>query len=162
MNCKQAQEWISRDIDGELHTADQEILTQHLIQCPDCRQIRDHWMKASQLLKQTAQVKIPDAEETWQEIRSQLNQPKIASQSNLLPFPSIIRWVSAAAAIIAISLGIRFLLQEPPLETYAFQNEVEFVETDIPDSSPAVYVDDESGWTIVWIFESQDLDEETI
>jgi predicted anti-sigma-YlaC factor YlaD len=162
MNCKQAQEWISRSMDGDLCTADQEVIEKHLIQCPSCRQIQDHWMAAAQLLKQTAHVKIPDAEETWEEIRSQLDQHETVSRGNLLPFPSIIRWASAAAAVIAISLGVRFVVQEPSLETYAFHNEVEFVETDIPNSSPVVYVDDESGWTIVWILESQDLDEETI
>jgi predicted anti-sigma-YlaC factor YlaD len=161
MNCKQAQEWISRGMDGELSTTDRERLEQHLIQCPGCRQIQDHWMSASQLFKQTSQVKIPDAEETWQEIRSQLDQPEKTPRDNLLPFPSIIRWASAIAAVIAVSFGIRFVLQKPSLETHAFQNEVEFVESDIPDSSTAIYVDDESGWTIVWVFESQDLDEET-
>lgn len=118
-------------------------------------------MNASQLFKQTGHVKIPNAEETWQEIQSRLDQPETTPRDNLLPFPSIIRWASAIAAVIAVSFGIRFVLQEPALETYAFQNEVEFVESDIPDSSTAIYVDDESGWTIVWVFESQDLDEET-
>lgn len=155
MNCKQAQEWISREMDGELHTVDQIVLEKHLMQCPACKKVKEHWMSASQLLKQTADVKIPDATDVWAEIRSQIEKEKLTSRNTLFPFPALLKWTSAAAAIIAVTLGIRFMTPEPA-EIFAFQNEVEFVETDLSDSSPVVYIDEESGWAIVWILQSLD------
>ena len=43
----------------------------------------------------------------------------------------------------------------------ASESVVEFVDTDIPDASPVVYTDEQSGWTVVWVTEMIPISDET-
>ena len=57
----------------------------------------------------------------------------------------------AAAAAVAFIGTVTWLGLRTPAQGEFEPNIVEFVSSDIPDSSTYVYSDEESGWTVVWV-----------
>ena len=50
MNCKEWQDWIQRNLDGDLSPAEGEELNRHLSTCPVCAQVARELEKVSRLL----------------------------------------------------------------------------------------------------------------
>jgi len=95
-----------------------------------------------------------DSDQAWLELRRRIaadhqTAEGIASprRATLLSFPRVL---SAAAAVVALGIAVWWPLHHMGHSApgvYA----VDFLETDLTDSTPVIYIDEPSGWTVVWI-----------
>lgn len=152
MNCRAAQRLMSAERDGALATGERADLESHLAGCADCRQARAAVAGAINRWRATqAKVAVPDSERAWQDIRREIRRGAPADAPGVRPFP---RWAlatgAAAAVIVAVAFGPRWsggpVNAEEPRAAIA---RADFVET-AGNSSSMVYVDDKSGWLVVW------------
>ncbi|MBK1878653.1 hypothetical protein [Pelagicoccus mobilis] len=147
----QAQQLMSLLHDGELSPEGAERLNEYLQSNPEAIDWLEN-LDATSDLEQSCPTPSQKAEAvtTIQEsIAAEAKAPS-AGGNVLLRFPTLFRPIAAAAAVAVIGtvtwLGLR------PSATAEFEpNIVEFVASDIPDSSTYVYSDEESGWTVVWV-----------
>ncbi len=97
----------------------------------------------------------------WREIRREIQSaesplaeeiPEITATAS----PWFWRAPAAMAALLALSLGLYFVLPtaKENAAAYADATVVEFMETEIPGAGTLVYVDEDSGWTVLWVVES--------
>jgi anti-sigma factor RsiW len=166
MNCRDNESLILAERDGALTNTQLAVLSDHVAACPACRQLRANLMATLDTYKTgVAGVTAPDANEAWRDLQTHLNQP--AKKRPLAP----VIWFAAplaAAAALAVSFFVtRPNLPSPSVPTPATQNVAaarlpiplhdpsviagaDFVEAGDPNASTVVYVDDESGWLVVW------------
>lgn len=137
--------------DGELSSDGAERLNEFLERNPDAID----WLENLETVSGTEQV-LPSPTQRAESLSFIQNEISAEEEvpagggNILLKFPSLFRPIAAAAAVAVIGtitwLGLR------PSATVDFEpNIVEFVASDIPDSSTYVYSDEESGWTVVWV-----------
>jgi predicted anti-sigma-YlaC factor YlaD len=147
MNCRAAQRLLSADRDGALDTLERAGLDEHVAACAECRQFRVTLEVAAAELKTAAtRVTVPDEDRAWQDIHREIRAGRpVAARSWWAP----VRWALplGAAALFAVVAFVPMDRDDdgPP----AAVARAEFVE--VPNnSSSVVYVDDKSGWLVVW------------
>ncbi len=167
MNCTRSHHLLSAERDHALGAGERADLEQHLAGCAECRQFRTRLDKAvAGWRADVAARPAPDAERAWQDIRREIRAgaagdsvtglPRGAFQSRARPQWRSGRWslsvgALGAAAVIALSV---WGLRRPGPDVFApvALNEgssVEYVE--VPENAASmVFVDDESGWVVVW------------
>lgn len=160
---------LSRWMDGELNTHETEMLESRIDLDAFLKNNRDVWMEIRSNLRMDA-GELPKpamVAADWAELESMLPTRRSWKNSRsmdhkLIHFPWV--WVggfAAMAATVAISIGVWVHDTKPaPDLGNAFADldsemSVSFVETDIPGASSMVYVDESSGWTIVWVTDPQ-------
>lgn len=169
MNCQDAESQILAARDAPLGAADAAVLAQHLQECASCRRLADGLTHAAEAWREKDQaIAIPDARREWHAVRRRIRQTS-ASPTPAQGLPSwnrLLRLALPVAGAAAVAIGISIRQAAPPepslepilasadwshLEEH-FTNyaRAEYVETDNIDVSPFVYVDEESGWLIVW------------
>lgn len=101
-------------------------------------------------------------EREFQEIQKQL-EPKTDTHRNILPFHSgwLINVVGIAAAAVITVSGF-WLWNRSAQNAYSYTSNVAFVETDIVGASSMIYMDEQSGWTLVWLDVPEDSTAEDI
>ncbi len=147
MNCHSAQRLLSAERDGALATGERAGLAAHVAGCAECRQFQAKCVEAIEGLKAAAtRVAVPDEERAWQDIRREL---RAARPTAARAWWNLGRWalpLGAAAALAAVAvIGPSWTDDDGP-QTVA---RAEFVEVS-GDASSVVYVDDKSGWLVVW------------
>ena len=157
MNCRAAQRLLSAERDGPLENSERVKLEAHIGGCRECRQARAVVSAAvSEWRRSSAAIAVPDAERAWQDIRREIrtSAPADTRGSRVLP-----RWtlpLTAAAAVVAGTTAFRWFGDStPPLATSLEVARADFVET-APNTSSVVYVDDKSGWLVVWSVNDND------
>lgn len=157
MNCEKAQKWISLEMDGELSPRRMARLQAHLEMCPGCRQTRDEWTSVGIRMRdrQIPVLKTPEA--AWADVRRAIRSDEEerfeAEESWVIGAP--LRWAAAALLVMILGSGLFLNLQKGGRGmARAGGTEVEFVETGLPDATPMVYEDSESGWTVIWVVEA--------
>lgn len=91
----------------------------------------------------------------WHDVRRRLDSRSQQRRSK------ISRWGLGVIASTAVALGSLSLILKSPvtdsLSAKAPQTDlVEMVETDLENTVPVVYLDQPSGWTVVWVIEEAD------
>lgn len=154
MNCDQAEKWISRSLDAELEVARQRKLDEHLAGCASCSRLKTEWEKLGNALREEVAATLPDTDAAWADIRERIHESE-AGRSKIIPWQVHFRWAAGLAALFLLSFGVYFSRPRPVSEAVPLPvgTTVEFVETEIPGASPMVYMDQESGWTVVWVVE---------
>jgi len=159
MNCRSAQRLLSAERDGALATSERTDLEAHLVACGSCRQFRAIIGDAAGAWRaSTTQVRVPDAEQTWQAIRREIRE---GDSRVARPAPNPFRWllpVGAGAALAAVIVMVApQWRQGSALTPQAHEREVARVDfVEVPDGgSSMVYVDDKSGWLVVWAVDSK-------
>jgi len=160
MNCRNAQRLLSAERDGALADSKRIDLEAHVGACAECRQARfalaeavEHWRGT------TGRVLSPDPERAWQDIRREIrrNESPSAAQKEKT---RLLRWGvptgAVAALIFAAALGAHWLgTSIPEASTHLNVARADFVET-ASGTSSMVYVDDKSGWLVVWAVNDSD------
>ena len=151
MNCQRAQHLLSVERDRPLTANEQTELAHHLGGCAGCAQLRQDLAAGAQSWREvTAAVPIPDAAEEWRRFQQRLDgRPTVVHHR---PRPAIRTWAAfplAVAAAVALILWIR-PSHVPEAAMVGIQPRAEFVETNDRASSTLVYVDEQSGWLVVW------------
>ena len=139
---------MSKLLDGELESQEAAKLSSYLHKNPEDLD----WMESNSLLAQAAfePAAQGDLSKTIAAVEAEIASHR-KPQSKLIPFPPFLLKLSIAAAIAIVGTlaWLNFAPSESPLqESYA---RIEFVDTDIPNASPVVYTDEESGWNVVWV-----------
>ena len=148
----QAQQLMSLLRDGELSAEGAERLNEFLKRNPEAV----NWMESLDIALDTDSNCIEQGQKEGaiaaiQEIVSNEDgSSKSEASGTLLRFPAFFRPVAAAAAIAVVGT-VTWLGLRPSAPVDFEPNIVEFVSSDIPDSSTYVYSDEESGWTVVWV-----------
>ncbi|MEM7792525.1 MAG: hypothetical protein AAF546_14065 [Verrucomicrobiota bacterium] len=130
--------------DDELPARERRVVEDWLESSPEGRIQLEQWQRLRSNLSVDA-LPVPDPEKEWEDVREQIEIP--TRRTRTTPFPRII---GAAAAILAFALVFRFTTAPTPAEE---SHPVVLVDTEIEDASAIVYVDEESGWTVVWVEE---------
>ena len=149
MNCREAQKQLAADSGRASGDAGSADLAQHLAACPACRQTRDALVSAiTSWQDETRAVAVPDAESEWQDLRRQLrNDVSITQRRNPLAWLAIPLTAAAAAAVAFLAAPGR---NEAAANGGRQIARAEFVEVRGGNASTTVFVDDKSGWLIVW------------
>src|SRR3954471_10104074 len=159
MNCREAQNQIFAERDGALAETERAALVSHVAGCGDCRRMREdlavtltHWQATAQ------DAAVPDAEREWHAVRRKIRGGVEAGEVRLTPRrPGLLTWLAvpvAAAGALALALFISTPGSTPvdgavhPPATHLAR--AESVEVSGRAASTMVYVDDKSGWLIVW------------
>jgi len=179
VNCRQAQDELLAARDTSHGAAGSGALTAHVQGCSDCQAIQQQRIAATAAWQETeANVTIPDAQQEWHAVQRRLRQDESTDRATAwwrrtLPYTAPL---AAAAVALVIWTGREtpssnvIVAPEPTSEIaqidddpwaefadhFAYAANVEYVETDNEDATPFVYVDDESGWLIVWASEPSD------
>ena len=147
MNCSSAQRLLSAERDGAPASPERAGLAAHVAGCAECRRIQAEWVKTQANLNVAAtRVVVPDEERAWQEIHREIRATRPTAAR---AWWNLGRWVlplGAAAALAAVAWIGPSWTDENGSQAGA---RAEFVEV-AGDASSVVYVDDQSGWLVVW------------
>ncbi len=159
MNCAEAEQKLSALLDDEIAESDRLQMQEHLAECAACREQLEEWREYGSLLRASPVPKNVDSTGAWAEIRERIDEERSSTRSSI-PGGGNLVWSGAAAALLVFSTGVYFWISnrtdEQEIE-YGITR-VEYVETEIPDATPVVYVDSETGLTIIWIVEPDDAE----
>lgn len=157
MNCEKAQEWISLEMDGELSPRRAARLRAHLDKCPACFKAREAWGAIGEQVR-ARQVPAPkSAEAAWADVRRAIRseQAERVEEEQTWAVGTPLRWAAAALLVMIVGAGLFVKLQKGPGGLVRGGGTVvEFVETGLPDATPMVYEDSESGCTVIWVVEA--------
>jgi anti-sigma factor RsiW len=155
MNCSQAGKALSRHLDGELPAGEVASLEKHLSSCSACRETAAEWRGYGSALRADAPNEIPDPTKAWHDIRRSLrNRENPIPTTDARPWwARPLPWAGVAATVALFTVGTFFQLS--PSSGFPYGSAVESVDTDLPGASTVVYVDEETGWNIVWVLESE-------
>src|SRR4030042_405889 len=82
MVCKNIQELLKSDyLDGELGPTQEQAVREHLLKCPDCRQLEAR-LKAQRELLRSAKKELPP-EHVWQNIRRAITTERVGEESKI-------------------------------------------------------------------------------
>ncbi|MEO0794082.1 MAG: hypothetical protein AAFX93_02915 [Verrucomicrobiota bacterium] len=158
------QQLLMRHFDGEATTDEEVAVARLLDESSEAQGLLDQWRQQRDGFKGVPrELSEVEVESDWRRLQAQLltddqtleddNEGAVAK-----PF-STPAWIwSAAAAIIALA-AVVFLLPRSPIDPPGSQypvgaNIVETVETDLEGVSPIVFVDAQTGWSVVWVDEA--------
>lgn len=155
MNCHAVQQLLSAERDQALGADARGDLEAHVAGCAACRQMRATLADAADAWRTTtAGVRVPDERLEWQRIRRRLSGDAARATR---PAATIFTWwrsATFAAAVAAVAIGMFVApawFQGPPAARPPANSAVaDFVEVGGDASSAMVFVDDKSGWLVVW------------
>lgn len=154
MNCREAHSLISAERDGALDNSQRATLEGHLAACGTCRRARDELTAGLTTWRtEVARASVPDAEREWHAVRRRIRggseAGSAASRRTLFTWLALPLGAAAAAAIAFMVLP--GTPSGPSLPTtVAHTARVDSVEAPGSNASTMVFVDDKSGWVIVW------------
>lgn len=146
--CRDITDLLVAELDGALGTAELARVETHVAQCAHCRRQRAVLAATPVAMREaTAAIPTPDADREWARLSHRIrtsDAPRSAAGS----LRRVATWGwSAAAAAVAIAIGL-FNLPTRPAATLASAR-ADYVQAE-GTTSTLVYVDQESGWLIVW------------
>ncbi len=157
------QKRLNAYLDGELEGAARAAAEAWLARDADARAELEG-LRATRQAVRTAVPETPDTGVEWRKLAAKLENagtepgaPGEDKGRTLFPFPLPLGLGAAAAALVA---GLLVWLALPGTKNGAGPGPdlsaglVELLETDLEDSSTIVYIDLESGWTVVWVVEA--------
>lgn len=157
MKCQQAQEWMSRAMDGELPAADQALLDRHVAGCPECRAAQAAWRQAGERLR-AEPVVIPPAEVMWNDVRRAIRS------AGAEPAPEVsgwrLKWAFAGVGAALLGLGLWGAWQAAAprgagVASVPAEPAVEWAEAELPGASTMVYEDAEHDTVVIWLMTAE-------
>jgi anti-sigma factor RsiW len=155
MNCRQTESLLLAERDGLLTPQQRADLSAHAAHCPACQQLRTQLVTSAELFRtESQQLVVPDVETEWQAVRAQLDTarttrraPHSALNKTRNPFAPVL-WFGAPLAAAA---AIAFAFFSPSLGNATTATaQANYVEAGDANASTMVFLDQESGWLVVW------------
>jgi anti-sigma factor RsiW len=142
--------------DGELDPAGREQVQSLIDRDPEARAYVDDLRRTREALKSAHTVSTEVIPE-WSQFAKRLDSPQGRS-AKVLTFP---RMILTAAAVMVLGMAVWWPLRQAGMDSSTTTEEmlvqrVELVETDLVGATPIVYLDQPSGWTVVWVVEPDD------
>ena len=163
MNCHEAKNHLFADRDDALDNPQRVALDTHVAQCADCRRIRDDLAAAfTTWCTENTEARLPDIEREWHAVRRKIRGGVKVGQETRSP-RRLVPWLAlplAAAAALALTFYVAprdddrsGTTSKAPRTQVARADSVE-----VPgNASTSVYVDDKSGWLIVWASDAKEI-----
>lgn len=148
MNCRSAQPLLSAERDGALASRERADLEAHVAGCAECRRFQAALVAAGEHLRASAaRVVVPNEVRAWQDIHREIRAGKAEGAR---PWWNVVRWAAPLAGVAALAM-VAFVSPDAIDEDDAAPAvaRAEYVEVG-DDASSMVYVDDKSGWLVVW------------
>ena len=123
---------------------------------PDLHALQRDWGCIGQWARERAHSLPMDINEAKRSVLASIGEYPNPSQTIPSPAtPSIWVWVAgltASAAAAALAIIFFNILSLPTQKQAAIEpTRIEYVATDIPNASTIVFVDEQTGWTVVWV-----------
>lgn len=153
MNCREALSQLAKERDAPLPESARSALAGHLAHCDSCRQAGANLDAALAGWRADAnRVVVPDADAEWRIVRRRIREESAAESVPGWHFKPtwLLAPLAAAAAIAVVIYYPRTPLREPHSGPGASIARANSVEVPGGNSSTMVFVDDKSGWLIVW------------
>ena len=149
-------------VDGELSPPESEVLSALVEKDPEAAAYTDSLRQTRETL-QLAHSRSSSGRDPWQALEARLDQPAPRYGNRLISFPQALTAV-AALLLLSLVLYIPFRDHQPKntgetAETPGLDSAVYLVETDLENATPIVYIDQPSGWTLIWVAEQDDTPE---
>ena len=167
MNCHEAQNHLFAARDSALDSNQRASLDGHVAHCANCRRMRDDLVAAfSVWRKETAEAPVPDVEREWHAVRRRIRGGADAGTTTTLARPrrNFLPWLAvpigaAAALALALYVGSENGATPPTTAPGAPRTHIARADSvEVPgNASTMVYVDDKSGWLIVWASDSKQI-----
>jgi anti-sigma factor RsiW len=160
MNCHTAENLLHAERDGALSKEQHADLERHVQGCARCAQLRLEIAAAGKAVQDdAARFTVPDADEEWRllQLERRRREHEVRTRTST---PSLLRWVGApmaAAAALALAFQAgRMMPMLPSAQDFEVPKEAraDYVEVANRDASPIVFLDQESGWLVVWAADS--------
>ena len=147
------EEWVSQALDGELNQDELDKVQRLMARDPHASACRAAWARQGDLLRNLPAPAGPNPALVWERVQAELALPVPAP----IVFPRRMIYAAAAALVLVAGtwswLGSRDATSPVFAGNPAEANVVEYVEAELPNHSPVVYVDAESGATVIWMEE---------
>lgn len=160
MNCREAQNHLFADREGAPDPSQRATLEGHVAQCAACQRVRDSLAAALTTWRtENASTPVPDVEREWHAVRRRMRGGVEAGEVVNLRRSRrpLFSWLVAplgAAAALAVALYVWRAPTSSPLAS-PFSQVAQADSVDVPgNASTTVFVDDKSGWLIVWASDS--------
>ncbi len=160
MNCREAQDQIFAARDGATDDNRRADLDGHVAHCADCQRItRDLAATFTEWRTRNDNVVVPDVEREWHAVRRIIRGGFAAGTTSTIVRPRRnLSWIAipvGAAAALAVALYV-----SPPRATSSGLTSTqvasaESIEVPGNNASTMVFVDNKSGWLIVWASDSK-------
>ena len=146
--CRDITDLLIAELDGALAPAELARVEAHVAGCALCRRQRALLAATPVALREaTAAIPTPDADREWARLSQRIRETD-ASRPGAALVRRTATWVwSATAAAVVIAIGL-FNLPTGPTGSLASAR-ADYVQAE-GTTSTLVYVDQESGWLIVW------------
>lgn len=151
MSCRDTQHLLDLAHDGALPETKRAELAQHLASCPDCRRYQAQLAHVQTAVRTAATaIELPDVNEEIRRVQARLVAPTSRRKRRVL---APVLWLGAplaAAAALAVVFfnGSQTAPSNSPIGES--QTQVDYVVPGDPAASTMVYVDQDSGWLVVW------------
>lgn len=159
MNCRHVEPLLLAARDGTLTAEQRAGLERHLAECAPCRQLQtDLSASLAALRTEVAAVRLPDVDAEWRQLQGRLRETRPAEARRRQPAP-LLWFATPLAAAAAIALAFVLTRPTPVAEPSGVAIEpsplaglahADYVEVAVGEATPIVYVDQESGWLVVW------------
>ncbi|WP_414660410.1 zf-HC2 domain-containing protein [Horticoccus sp. 23ND18S-11] len=154
MNCREAQNRIFAERDGTLEANERAALDGHLAQCDACRKVRAGLAAAiTSWQNEATAAQVPDAEREWHAVRRRIRHESAPAARRPLFTWLVLPLGVAAAAAVAFTLFVPSTVPTvvpAPIANATQVARVDAVEAPGNNASTMVFVDEKSGWLIVW------------
>lgn len=144
MNCTDCERLLLGER-GEPSAAEAAAVAAHVQACPRCRALQSSLVGALGQWKAETAAQTPDAAAAWQALR-----PRLRAAGRRPRRLAPLLWLSAPLAAAA---ALAFVMYRPAPTAHddGFTSaHADFVEAGNPAASTVVYVDNDSGWLVVW------------
>lgn len=159
MNKHQAQEWMSRFVDGELTVAERAELERYLAAHPEERAFEQELREVGDLVR-AERVEMPTPEAMWADVQRAIRlaepEPRPAG------FGWRLKWAAAFIGLAMMGLGLWAVVQDRPSGAGRAEAPaapvVEWAEAEWPGTSTMVYEDAETDTVVIWLVAENDAD----
>ncbi|HRE81024.1 MAG TPA: zf-HC2 domain-containing protein [Opitutaceae bacterium] len=154
-SCQHITSLLIAGPDRRLTPAEQAEIEGHVVQCAACRQQRALLAAIPASLQTVTQaVSTPNPQQEWMRLRSQLPKQSREGKSQRRKTPFWLQWsfpigAAATAVVVALVTHLRYSDRVSTERLAATVARADYVQAENADST-LVYVDQESGWLIVW------------
>jgi anti-sigma factor RsiW len=151
------QKVLSRYIDGELQGTKSSRMTADLESDASMREVQAEYSAIGDRLRDLETPEAPPVEKMWSDIQRDIRLGTNPGE-DATAFGSRLRWAGGTVATVLALMMVWIVMQSGFFgsEAYAAAAEVEWVETDVPNASTMVYLDDDTGMTVIWILEQEE------
>jgi len=149
---------LSRYLDGELRGPSSSRMASDLESDASLQALKAEYSAIGEQLRDLETPAAPPVEKLWSDIRRDIRLGANQGE-DLSAFGSRLHWAGGTVATVLVLMMVWIVMQSGSLGTAAYADtaaEVEWVETDVPNASTMVYLDDDTGMTVIWILEQEE------